>query len=73
MRISAIWLNRSMNSRMTIAAVAILFALGPIIVNQAFAYGGNVGDGSYGGYVGYHHQQLENWKLVHTSMTEEKN
>jgi len=40
---------------MTIAAVAIVFALGPIIVNQAFAYGGNVGYGSYGGYVGYHH------------------
>jgi uncharacterized membrane protein YgcG len=51
-------------STMAIAAVAILFALGPIIVNQAFAYGGVVGYcsyggvvgyGSYTGYVGYHH------------------
>ena len=71
MPISAICLNRSMDSKttitfstMAIAAVAILFALGPIIVNQAFAYGGVVGYGSYGGvvgygsytgYVGYHH------------------
>ena len=71
MPISAICLNRSMDSKttitfstMAIAAVAILFALGPIIVNQAFAYGGVVGYGNYGGvvgygsytgYVGYHH------------------
>jgi hypothetical protein len=49
---------------MAIAAVTILFALGPIIVNQAFAYGSFVGYGSYDGlvgygsytsYVGYHH------------------
>ena len=40
---------------MAIAAVTILFALGPIIVNQAFAYGGFVGYGSYTVYVGYHH------------------
>jgi len=38
-----------------IAAVAIVFALGPTIVNQASAYGGYVGYGSYGGDVGYHH------------------
>ena len=71
MPISSICLNRSMDpkttitfSTMTIAAIAILFALGPIIVNQAFAYGGFVGYGSYDGvlgygsyigYVGYHH------------------
>jgi len=71
MPISSICLNRSMDpkttitfSTMAIAAVTILFALGPIIVNQAFAYSGVVGYGSYGGvvgygsytsYVGYHH------------------
>ena len=55
MPISTICLNRSMDSKttitfgtMTIAAVAIVFALGPTIVNQAFAYGGYVGYGSYG-------------------------
>ena len=60
MPISAIRLNRSMNSKTTItfstmgiAAVIILFALGPIIVNQAFAYGGFAGYGSYGGFAGY--------------------
>src|SRR5215831_5997529 len=45
-------------------AVTMLFALGPLIVNQAFAFGGFVGYGSYDGvvgygsytgYVGYHH------------------
>ena len=61
MPISTICLNRSMDSKTTItfsamiAAVAIVFALGPTIVNQASAYGGYVGYGSYGGYVGYHH------------------
>jgi hypothetical protein len=39
-------------STMAIAAVAILFALDHIIVNEAFAYGGVVGYGSYGGVVG---------------------
>jgi hypothetical protein len=50
MPISAIRHNRSMDSKATItfstlaiAAVAILFALDAIIVNQAFAYGGVVG------------------------------
>ena len=34
-------------------AVTMLFALGPLIVNQAFAFGGFVGYGSYDGVVGY--------------------
>ena len=52
-------------STLAIAAVTMLFALGPLIVNEAFAYGGFVGYGSYDGvvgygsytgYVGYHHR-----------------
>jgi hypothetical protein len=47
-------------STTAIVAVTILFALGPIIVNQAFAYGGVVGYGSYTSYVGYHHNHHHN-------------
>jgi len=39
-------------STLAIAAVTMFLALGPLIVNQAFAYGGFVGYGSYDG-VGY--------------------
>jgi len=40
-------------STLAIAAVTMFLALGPLIVNQAFAYGGFVGYGSYDGVVGY--------------------
>src|SRR5215831_7656001 len=46
-------LRQPLLSALAIAAVTMLFALGPIIVSQAFAYSGFVGYGSYDGVVGY--------------------
>jgi len=40
-------------STLAIAGVTMFLALGPLIVNQSFAYGGFVGYGSYDGVVGY--------------------